>query len=170
MSSLNARIKIRRDNDYNYDAHPDFIPLLGEVCIVDTSTEGVKFKIGDGSTKYQFLDYIKTGSDYLVFGYYYADAFYKDAEHTEVIPALQNRLYIDVITFQVFCFDGLTYVPIIGDIPKASDQTPGVLKLYNETGDNTDGTMTQRSITNELDNLKFDVDGETLVASYIINY
>ena len=38
-------------------------------------------------------------------------------------------------------------------LPTASETVLGVLKLYNTTGDNTDGTMTQKAITQELDNL-----------------
>jgi hypothetical protein len=32
----------------------------------------------------------------------------------------------------------------------ASEQLAGVMKLYSTTGDNEDGTMTQRAITKEL--------------------
>jgi hypothetical protein len=37
------------------------------------------------------------------------------------------------------------------NLPTASETVLGVLKLYDSTGDNTDGTMTQRAITEELD-------------------
>lgn len=32
----------------------------------------------------------------------------------------------------------------------ASDVQSGIMKLYNTTGENTDGTMTQRSITHAI--------------------
>lgn len=34
--------------------------------------------------------------------------------------------------------------------PLATDTTPGIMKLYDYTGEETDGTMTQRSITHEI--------------------
>jgi hypothetical protein len=36
-------------------------------------------------------------------------------------------------------------------LPLASETILGVLKLYDSTGDNVDGTMTQKAITEELD-------------------
>jgi hypothetical protein len=33
----------------------------------------------------------------------------------------------------------------------ATDTTPGIMKLYSTTGQNTDGTMTQKAITDELE-------------------
>lgn len=35
-------------------------------------------------------------------------------------------------------------------VPYATDVTPGIMKLYDYTGEETDGTMTQRSITHEI--------------------
>ena len=40
----NVRIQLKRDNDYNYASHPDFLPLKGEVCLVDTASDGLKVK------------------------------------------------------------------------------------------------------------------------------
>ena len=40
------------------------------------------------------------------------------------------------------------------------------MRLYNTTGQNIDGTMTQKSITDGLEELKLTVDGETLSAQY----
>jgi len=55
LSTLNARIKLRRDNDYNYASN--FVPLFGEVCLVDTAKEGLKVKVGDGITPFGSLDW-----------------------------------------------------------------------------------------------------------------
>jgi hypothetical protein len=43
-------------------------------------------------------------------------------------------------------------------LPTASETVLGVLKLYNTTGDNTDGTMTQKAITSELENINEELD------------
>lgn len=37
------------------------------------------------------------------------------------------------------------------NIPSASAKIAGVMKLYDTIGSNTDGTMTQKAITDELD-------------------
>ena len=39
---------------------------------------------------------------------------------------------------------------IINTVPYASSTDAGILKLYDTTGSNTDGTMTQKSITDQL--------------------
>ena len=41
--------------------------------------------------------------------------------------------------------------PIEQELPIATDQEQGIAKLYTTTGNNTDGSMTQKSITNALD-------------------
>ena len=41
-------------------------------------------------------------------------------------------------------------------IPAASETILGIMKLYQTTGQNTDGTMSQKAITDELDD-KFEV-------------
>lgn len=52
------------------------------------------------------------------------------------------------------------------DIPQATVDVAGIMKLYNNTGVNVDGTMTQKSITNELNKkveAKVDEDNETVI-------
>ena len=43
-------------------------------------------------------------------------------------------------------------------LPTASETVLGVLKLYDNTGDNIDGTMTQRAITKELGDINEELD------------
>jgi hypothetical protein len=38
-----------------------------------------------------------------------------------------------------------------GSIPTATATVPGVMKLYDTVGQNSDGTMTQKAISDELD-------------------
>lgn len=52
------------------------------------------------------------------------------------------------------------------DIPQATIDVAGIMKLYDNTGVNVDGTMTQKSITNELNKkveAKVDEDNETVI-------
>ena len=77
-----------------------------------------------------------------------------------------NKIYIDKPHSKIYYFNGIKYMPVGVNLPPASQIEPGILKLYNETGYNIDGTMTQKAITDELD-LRFktnvDEDDELLV-------
>ena len=55
----NAIIRLRRDNDYNYNKIKDrFIPANGEICLVDTARDGLRAVCGDGKTPFGQLKYI----------------------------------------------------------------------------------------------------------------
>jgi hypothetical protein len=40
----------------------------------------------------------------------------------------------------------------------ANDTTAGIMKLYETSGKNTDGTMTQKAITEGIDEVEFSID------------
>jgi len=92
-STINARVALRRNPTATYEEHPNFIPLQGEVCFEDTSTDGLKIKVGDGHTTFKNLDYELIN---VVFGYYYNGDFYYDDSHSAYISALLGKLYIDL--------------------------------------------------------------------------
>lgn len=55
--TLKTRIGLKRDTEANFESVQNtFIPLKGEICLVETS-EGLKIKIGDGVTKFGSLPY-----------------------------------------------------------------------------------------------------------------
>ena len=79
-----------------------------------------------------------------------------------------NKIYIDKPTRKIYYFNGEEYLPIEAHLSAASAEMPGVMKLYNTTGQNTDGTMTQKSITDELNlrtKMDIDADDELLIFS-----
>lgn len=51
-----VRIKFRRDTESNYQ--DSFIPLKGEICLVDTNND-LKIKVGDGSTTFANLPFLE---------------------------------------------------------------------------------------------------------------
>ena len=65
-----------------------------------------------------------------------------------------NILYIDIPTSGMYYFDGQKYQELgrssVPTANQATEQTAGIMKLYSTTGQNTDGTMTQKAITDEL--------------------
>lgn len=51
----------------------------------------------------------------------------------------------------MYYYNGVEFVLIgPGSLPTASAETAGIMKLYSTTGENVDGTMTQKAITDEL--------------------
>ena len=145
---LNAIIRLRRDNDYNYEKIKDtFVPANGEICLVDTARNGLRAVCGDGITAFGKLNYL---NDFIQYGYYHEDNFYEDSAFSIEVDSYTTRLYIDLKTSQLYYFNGKAYQKLNTNLELASEQLAGVMKLYSTTGDNEDGTMTQRAITKEL--------------------
>ena len=144
---VEAIFKLRRDNDYNYEKVKDtFIPAKGEVCLVDTARLGLCVKVGDGVSTYGSLEYVNTIFQMVTF--VEGKAFVNDKE----ITPSGNKIYIDANnTNDLYYYNGVGFVLIgPGSLPAASAETAGIMKLYSTTGENVDGTMTQKAITDEL--------------------
>ena len=63
MKELRAVLRLRRDNDYNYEKIKDsFIPANGEICLVDTAKEGLRIICGNGVDKFGDLKFIKNSA------------------------------------------------------------------------------------------------------------
>lgn len=151
---FNSILRLRRDNEYNYNTIKDrFVPMKGEVCLVDTPRNGLRAKIGDGVSTFAQLGYSDeaTAANIVIRGYFYENVFYYEVEYENVIPTSVNKIYIDAHTGKVYIFDGVKYININNTIPAASKEVAGIMKLYDTIGDNTDGTMTQKAISDELD-------------------
>lgn len=110
-------------------------------------------------------------------GYYFNGNFYKDQEHFEIINPQKNRIYISIDSSKLYIYDGKQYKEIGNgnggtiDIPLASETVSGTVKIFNSIGSNEDGTMTQKAITEELNNkIEMDVreEEEMLVLDYDI--
>lgn len=160
MKTFNTILTLRRDNDYNYaKVKETFIPANGEICLVDTSRSGLRAIIGDGKTPYGQLSFF---DEIFLKGYFLENQFYKDNHYLEHYEALINKLYIDIATNILYYYDGEKYQKLSGSggaietLPTATSKIPGVMKIYDTIGQNTDGTMTQKAITDEL-NEKFEI-------------
>ena len=146
---INAILRLRRDNDYNYEKIKDsFVPADGEICLVDTARNGLRAVCGDGKTVFGELEYL---NELIQKGYYNNGVFYKDAEMTQQLKAMTIRIYIDLKTNEMYHFNGETFIEIGAKVPTATAELPGILKLYTTIGYNEDGTMTQKAIADELD-------------------
>ena len=161
-------IRLRRDNDFNYAKIKDtFIPANGEICLVDTARDGLRAVCGDGVHTFGELDYV---GEVLVRGYYYNGDFYSDASHTQQINGSIIKVYIDLHNSGLYYFDGSHYQSASegGPISTATSEKAGIMKLYDSVGQNTDGTMTQKAITDELDDkveISLNLEEEMLIFS-----
>lgn len=160
---VEAIFKLRRDNDYNYEKVKDtFIPAKGEVCLVDTARLGLCVKVGDGVSTYGSLEYVNT--IFQVVTFVEGKAFVNDKE----ITPSGNKIYIDANnTNDLYYYNGVEFVLIgPGSLPAASAEIAGIMKLYSTTGENVDGTMTQKAITDELNtkvSASVNLEDETIV-------
>lgn len=166
-TELKTRIKLRRDTEANFEAVKEsFEPLAGEVCFVVTDS-GLRAKVGDGTHVWKDLKYVDQDNQIVIWGYYSAgnNDFYKDSTYqpSAKIERCATHLYIDRNSGnQRFYFfdDAINKYTCV--TPEASDTIPGIMKLYQSEGQNTDGTMTQKSITEGVSAIKFAVDsGDT---------
>lgn len=145
-----SNICLRRDNHFNYKS--DFVPQYGEVCLVDTAKDGLRVVCGDGVTTFNNLEYF---DDFIIRGYFKDNKMYKDLKYTQILTGVVQKLYIDLDSYQLYVFDGTDYIEI--KVVTANEEVSGTMKLYSSVGQNTDGTMTQKAITDEL-NKKFEMD------------
>ena len=169
--TIEASIRLRRDNDFNFEKIKDtFIPLNGEVVLVDTATTGLRAKVGDGISTYAQLPF--TDADLrnaVLHGYLKNNVFYRDSSYSVAMAGMINKIYIDDAVRKIYFYDGSEYKNIQTTFTTATDIEPGLVKLYGTVGQNTDGTMTQKAITDEL-NVRYkasiDSDDELLIFSF----
>ena len=171
MRTINTVIQLRRDNDYNFEKIKNtFVPANGEVVLVDTARNGLRAKVGDGFSTYAQLQF--TDADIrnaVLHGFLKDDVFYKDKIYSVPMTAMINKIYIDDNEYKIYYYNGSTYKNIQTTFTTATDVEPGLVKLYSTTGQNTDGTMTQKAITDELDlryKATIDSGNELLVFSF----
>lgn len=161
LEALEAdKVIIRRDNEYNYRQKT---PANNEICLVDVPGQGLRVKIGDGEKTFAELPYLDESILYnidsvITKGYFYQNAFYADAEHTIPVDAIVGRIYIDAVSSKLYTYNGINYEAQKTSLPNATAEVAGIVKLYDTTGQNTDGTMTQRAITSELDTINDELD------------
>lgn len=171
MKTIEAVLQLRRDNDFNFNKIKDtFIPANGEVVLVDTAKDGLRAKVGNGYSTYAELNF--TDADLrnaVLHGYLKDNVFYYDNIYSTPMAAMINKIYIDDSVYKIYYFDGTEYKNIQTTFSTANDIAPGLVKLYSTTGQNTDGTMTQKAITDELDlryKASINSDDELLIFSF----
>ena len=152
--TFKTRIQLRKDLENSYQA--SFVPLKGEVLLVDTASEGLRSKVGDGIHTFAQLEYTDKYlrdqlSGIVVKGYFFNGSFYADEEHKITIVPYDYKVYIDITAgkYDIYVYGDLSFHKAV-EIPTATSTSAGIMKLYDTTGHNTDGTMTQDAITTEI--------------------
>lgn len=155
MKTINSIIRLRRDNDYNFESiKNNFIPAKGEIVFVDTATSGLRIKVGDGITTYANLAYIdknmyNTG---IIQGYLYNNKFYSSASHENELAIEENKIYLDLEEGKIYYYFNNHFILVNNNnFHNASDVEPGIMKIYDTKGNNVDGTITQRLFTSEIE-------------------
>lgn len=71
-------------------------------------------------------------------------------------------LYVDLHKGIIYYYDKdqEKLIASVTEIANASDATPGIMKLYQTHGQNTDGTMSQKAITDAISAIKLSVNKE----------
>ena len=134
-------------------------PLYGEP-IWETDTN--RLKIGDGSKEYKDLPYLD--SDNLILeGYYDSeyDVFWKDEGKKNFYPRCTNKIYKDLKDELYYYLKDNHYTLVL---KLASSTEYGLSKLYSDKGENEDGSINQKVLT-ELLNTKCEIvsfDDDTL--------
>ena len=172
---FNGVIRLRKDTEINYQKIENgFIPADGEVCIYDT-TNGIRIKIGNGSSLLKDLSFIDVNlinqiNSIVTRGYYLNGKFYTDSTYITELPHELTKVYIDANSNVIYQFNGQKYISVNDTLPTASDIQAGVMKLYKTKGQNEDGTMSQKAISDNL-NTKFEVivDEESETAIFTIS-
>ena len=169
--TLKTIIQLRRDNYTNYNRIGDtFIPRNGEVLLVDTARDGLRAKVGDGVSTYNQLDF--SDNQYVKRGYYNTTdgKFYYEYAHINVMSGNESSIYIDAQRTKIYYYDGGSYVSIDEMLPSATSEVAGVMKLYHELGNNTDGTIDQKTLTenfNKKVEASVNKEDETLILSIL---
>ena len=154
---IKTRVRLWKDTDENFESIKDsLIPLDGEIIIVETANDGIRYKVGNGTTTYANLPFAdQTIRDQLsgivVQGYYHDGQFFTSTVYDIKIVPYSYKLYIDLPNDKLYYYsdDDKSYHSLV-ELPTASATKAGIMKLYDTTGDNEDGTMTQKSITSEI--------------------
>lgn len=166
LSTLWSRIgevyaRVRRDFEYNYS--DTFIPIDREICLVDTNRNKLRAKVGDGATQWKDLpytdEYLLEEIDSVVLnGYYLNGKFYTDSTYQIELEKNVNKIYIDKNSNVFYLYDGTKFVSVNETLPTATDVLPGIMKLYQNAGQNIDGTMSQKAVTDGVQSISFTVD------------
>jgi hypothetical protein len=142
------------------------VSMAGKGIKATSGVYSVDFNaIDDGSIP---IEKVQWENAIVVRGYLYNGEFYQDEDHRIKYVPYEYKIYVDITSSTIFIYNGENYISAIANVPFASDTLPGILKLYQNTGTNTDGSISQKIVTDEL-NQRFKINAnvaeETIIFS-----
>lgn len=145
--SLNVEIPIATKNEFG-------VSMAGYGIVSDNGVYNIDFNaIDDDSIP---IEKVQWENAIIVRGYYYEGEFYQDIEHKIKYVPYEYKIYINIDTSSIYVWNGENYISAESNVPYGSDTIPGIIKLYQSTGNNTDGSISQKTATEEL-NKRFKV-------------
>lgn len=132
-------------------------PLLGEP-IWESDTN--KLKLGNGKDDYVDLPYI-SGSDIgdlglVIVGWYKDNGFYQEESCINLYPRYTTKIYYDNFTTNIYYYsEDSLYHRLVQDC-QVDSGLAGLVKLYNNLGQNEDGAVTQYLFTQKYQELLYD--------------
>lgn len=158
-------IKLRKDTEANYQlVGNSFVPANGEVCFVDTEIYGLRVKVGNGVDNFNTLPYQDQENNVVLNGYALNGKFYADSTYTVELEKSVNHIYLDRNSNgSVFVWTGTEFRAIA---PEATENVAGIMKLYQNARRSTEGTMSQKTITEGVNSIALELseeDAECLV-------
>lgn len=137
-----VRIKFRRDTESNYAT--SFVPLSGEICLVDTEN-GLRFKVGDGSTTFNLLPFVdedNLNKFSILQGYYHNNKFYQEDSYTTEFVGNDNKVYIDINTGKFYYSRQGIFFENVVSLPNVSAAGAGTYTTSNAGAVTATGTAT----------------------------
>jgi len=156
MATVINSIQFKRGTKANLEAKlvDDKKPLKGEP-IWETDTN--KIKVGDGVNDYADLPYLGAAEENIVIEGYYVqeyDTFFKESAHINPIIKKISKLYKDIPTGLFYYLSNNVYTGVY----QIADETHyGVSKLYKSSGQNEDGSISQKIVTNSISSIEFKI-------------
>ena len=169
-AELRTRIKLRKDTESNWESVNPVL-LNGEIAISLDVAKGnaIRLKVGDGLKTYNQLSFLDDDSLFkrdVIYGYMLNGEFYRNSAYQLTYEKTADRLYVDRNSSKLYFYDCIgegctyTYKEIEMTLPTASDSVAGVAKLYSTYGQNTDGAMSQKAVTDGVNSIQFGIEDE----------
>lgn len=91
-------------------------------------------------------------------GFYLNGKFYTDSTYIEELEKNPKKIYIDRNSNVLYNYNGESFISTNQTLPMASDSDFGIAKLYQAFGQNTDGSMSQKMITDSFKAINLAID------------
>ena len=105
------------------------------------------------------------GKGVIIEGYYLNGKFYTDSTYTVETIKSKELLYCDISKVEgvqvnkLYFYDGTQYVSVASSsVDPATPSQAGIAKLYNNEGQNIDGAINQKVVTDSIEEITFAID------------